>query len=171
MNRKPEIKNILFATDLSETARHAFAYAAVMADAFGAQVTVLHALEKMRPNAELLTATILGYSDTDELRRHSQADLIGRIKKHIEQFCANAAGRIPECRFMMKKVLVEPGNAAERILHHIESGRYDALVMGSRGLGLVQEALMGGTSRKVVMSSTIPVFVIPLSKADSSAGS
>jgi nucleotide-binding universal stress UspA family protein len=158
---KPEIKNILFATDLSQNSEHAFAYAAAMAEAFGARVTILHILEKLRPNAELLTATILGYSDTEELRRNSETELTARIKEHIERFCAAAADRLPQCRFLLKETLVEPGNAAESILRHAASGRYDALVMGSRGHGLVQEALMGGTSRKVVMNSPIPVFVVP----------
>jgi len=57
---------------------------------------------------------------------------------------------------------VEPGKAADRIGHHSATGAYDALVMGSRGHGLVKEALMGGTSRKVIQDCPIPVFVIPM---------
>jgi nucleotide-binding universal stress UspA family protein len=159
---KPEIKKILFATDLSENADHAFSYAAVMAEAFDAQVTVLHVIEKLRPNAELLMASILGYSDTEELRHDSEMEMIERIKVRLDRFCSAAVDQFPGCRFKLKQAIVEPGNAAERILHHVETGAYDTLVMGSRGHGLLKESLMGGTSRKVVLSSTIPVLVIPL---------
>jgi len=59
-------------------------------------------------------------------------------------------------------VIVDPGKAADRILQYAVSGTYDALVPGSCGHGLVKEALLGGTSRKVIQDSPIPVFVIPM---------
>ena len=37
-----QIKKILYATDLSESAVHAFAYAASLADKYGAGITILH---------------------------------------------------------------------------------------------------------------------------------
>ena len=49
---KPQIKRILFATDLSENANRAYGYAASMAEAHGASVTILHVLEKMPPKAD-----------------------------------------------------------------------------------------------------------------------
>lgn len=159
---KPKIEKILFATDLSENAEHAFTYAAAMAEAFGARVTVLHVIGKMPPNAELLLVSFLGYRDADELGEKSEAELIEALKNRIERFCAETGDQMPECRFALDEVLVEPGEAAERILHHVGTGRYDALVLGSSGRGLVREAIMGGTSRKVISSSPIPVFVIPM---------
>jgi nucleotide-binding universal stress UspA family protein len=162
MNLKPRIDNILFATDLSPNAEQAFGYVAGLAEAFDAQVTILHVIEKLPPNAELLLASFLGYGDIDELRRESRVGLIGRIKERIERFCAHAADQLPACRYVLHAVKVEPGKAAERILHHVETGAYDVLVMGSRGHGLVKEALMGGTSRKVVLACAIPVLVVPM---------
>lgn len=54
-----------------------------------------------------------------------------------------------------------PGKAADRILQHAATGGCDLLVVGNRGHGLVQEMLMGGTSRKVVRDCPIPDLVIP----------
>jgi len=45
----PEIKKILYATDLSEGARRAFGYAASIANRFGAGVTTLHVIEDTSP--------------------------------------------------------------------------------------------------------------------------
>jgi nucleotide-binding universal stress UspA family protein len=165
MFTKPKITKILFATDLSENANQAFNYATSLAEAYGAVITVLHVVEKMRPNAELLLAALLGYRDIDELRQKREADLIQEIKQCIEQFCAQAADQVPECRFILGQVIVEPGKAADRILHHISTGAYDALVIGSRGHGPVQEALVGGTAHKVFYKIRIPVFVVPLLQA------
>lgn len=162
MGVKPRIEKILFATDLSENAEHAFAYAAAMAEAFDARITVLHVVGKMPPNAELLLVSFLGYRDADELRQKSEAELITALKGRIERFCTETGDHMPECRFTLDEVIVESGKASERILHHAGSGRYDALVLGSRGHGLVREALTGATSRKVVQASPMPVFVIPM---------
>ena len=162
MLTKPEIKQILFATDLSENANRALSYAASLADAYGASITVLHVLEKLPPQAEQMLVAYLGYSDVDELKQANLADLINQIKIHIEQFCGDTAQEFPECRFIFHNTIVEPGKAADRILHHTSSDSYDALVIGSRGHGSIQEALMGGTANKVLHKCSIPVFVVPL---------
>jgi len=43
----PDIKKILYATDLSENSRHAFAYAAGIANRYEAGVTVLFVIEEL----------------------------------------------------------------------------------------------------------------------------
>ena len=43
---KVTIKKILYVTDLSETGRHAFSYAASLAHTYGAALTVLHVLDE-----------------------------------------------------------------------------------------------------------------------------
>jgi len=40
----PEIRKILYATDLSENARHAFGYAVSLANRYGAGITIMHVL-------------------------------------------------------------------------------------------------------------------------------
>lgn len=47
----PDIKKILYATDLSENARYALGYAAALANRFDAQITVLHVAEELSQNA------------------------------------------------------------------------------------------------------------------------
>ncbi len=161
MFTKPKINKILFATDLSVNANHAFNYVTSLAEAYGAVITVMHVIEKLRPNAELLLTAFLGYRDIDELRKNSEADLIQQIQFRIEKFCAQAAEQVPECRFILQEVIVEPGKAADRILHHVSTGAYDALVLGSRGYGVVKEALIGGTTLKIFHKCQIPVFIVP----------
>lgn len=101
---KPKIEKILFATDLSENAEYAFSYAAAMAEAFGARVGVLHVIEKLPPNAELLLVSFLGYRNAHELRQKSQAELIVALKNRIERFCAEVGDHIPTCRLSFHEV-------------------------------------------------------------------
>lgn len=161
MPTKPKIKQILLATDLSENANLAFNYATSLADAYGASVTVLHVLEKLPPKAELVLVLYLGYRDVHELRQKSRIELLEHIRIHIEKLCKEAADQYPECRFIFQEIIVEPGKASTRILHHVSTGAYDALVIGSRGQGPIQEALLGGTAHKVLQKCPIPVFVVP----------
>ena len=43
----PEIKKILFTTNLSPNSRHAFDYAVSVANRYGAVITVLHVMEEV----------------------------------------------------------------------------------------------------------------------------
>jgi nucleotide-binding universal stress UspA family protein len=159
---KPKIAEILLATDLSENADRAVEYAASLAEAYNAGITVLHVIEKVPPNAEMLMTAILGYENIDEYRQKSEEELIGQVKKYLEQFCADIADQLAmECRLIFKNIFVESGNVVDRIIHHTQTGGFDVLVMGTRGLGLIKEALMGGTSRKVLHECRIPVLMIP----------
>ncbi|MDI6796330.1 MAG: universal stress protein [Desulfatibacillaceae bacterium] len=163
---RPKIRKILFATDMSKNADLAFYHAAGLAEDCDATVTVLHVFEPIPPNAQLLVAAYLGYQDPVELQKKSPQQVMARIQEKIEEFCSQVSTQIPACRFILSSVLVEPGQAAERILFHAGRGEFDVLVMGSRGRGLVRETLMGGTSRKVLQKCPIPAFIIPMRDSD-----
>jgi nucleotide-binding universal stress UspA family protein len=159
---KPAIRHILFATDLSDNANRAFEYAVSVAESYNADMSVLYVFEKLPPNAELVVLAITGYRDVEELREKSEIDLIKQIRTGIQQFCSEAADQIPACSLIVKDVMVETGMAVERILHYAGTGQYDMLVIGNRGLGLIQSTLMGSIARKVLQDSPIPVLVVPM---------
>jgi nucleotide-binding universal stress UspA family protein len=46
----PQIKKILFTTDLSKQTRHAFNYAVGLANQYGATLTILYVMEDLRPS-------------------------------------------------------------------------------------------------------------------------
>src|SRR5210317_393650 len=52
-----QIKKILYATDLSESAVHAFSYAVSLASLYGAGITILHVLAEF-PGEEFVTSMI-----------------------------------------------------------------------------------------------------------------
>lgn len=156
-----KITKILFATDLSPAAGYAFKYAAAFADALGAEVTVLHVLEKLRPNAELLLSALLDYDDIGELRVATPTSLMGRIRKYISRLCEDEACRMSGCGFDAGRVIIEPGDPVNVILAHLDSKGFDFLVMGTRGHGVVEELLIGGTTHKVLRKTRVPVLVVP----------
>ncbi|MBW1819113.1 MAG: universal stress protein, partial [Deltaproteobacteria bacterium] len=65
----PEIKKILYATDLSENARYAFSYATSLANRYGAGITILHVLQDLSPYRDSLVVNVLGEERWSELRK------------------------------------------------------------------------------------------------------
>jgi len=52
------------------------------------------------------------------------------------------------------------GPAAEAILHVAATRHSDVIVMGSRGLGRLEGALLGSNSQKVVSHAACPVLIV-----------
>ena len=165
-----DVKKILFTTDLSEHALRAFAYAVSLANLYGAGLTILHVIAE-DPD---LDERIIGYvsAETWEMikQRHfdeAQEALIGKrkgsgraIKDVLDTFCQQAQSR--GCSFDTDEILVLRGDPSEKILEILEEKNCDLVVMGSHGYSALKDALMGGTARRVVRNSKVPVVLVPL---------
>jgi len=162
----PEIKKILYATDLSDNAQYAFEYAATMAGCFGARITVLHVLEELSPNAVAMVGDLLGEERWKELRKKNKNQVIQSIKDRIEKFCADMEHKLTECSFIIDSVIVEIGHPVDRIIRQAKKNNCDMIVMGYRGQGVLKEAMLGSTARRVLRRSEVPVLVIRLPKKD-----
>ena len=158
----PDIKSILYATDLSESARHAFSYAASLANRYDAGITILHVLEDISPTAENLVLNIIGKEKWDELRGNNEKEVLDTLKSRLTQFCDDVQAELPSCPFITDKVKVKIGRPVEEILHEIEENNYDMVIMGAHGHGALADAVMGSVSRRVVRRCKKPVLVIRL---------
>jgi len=164
------IRKILYATDLSENAKYAFAYAVNLSHTHNAGLTILHVFEDTARTEDLILSYI-STSQWEEIRkRHEEearAILIGKQRGHVnigavlEQFCADAQqqGGTP-ADFTVDEIIVERGNPTEKILEIAESRDCDLIVMGSRGLGVIGKLMLGSTVQKTVQRSKKPVLVI-----------
>jgi len=170
---KVQIKKILYATDLSENAVHAFAHAVSLANLYGAGITILHVLAEY-PGEEFVTNMIS--SDTwEEIKgRHyakAREQLIGKrrgsaaLKEALEVFSEEAKADGPEQGFVTDEILMESGAPAEVIVETAKKRNCDLIVMGTHGIGALADALIGSTAKWVVRHSTIPVLVIRLPKS------
>ena len=80
-----QIKKILYATDLSETAVHSFAYAASLANMYDAGITILHVLAEF-PGEEFITNMISTDTWEEIKNRHyieARDQLIGKKRGHV----------------------------------------------------------------------------------------
>jgi len=163
-----KIKKILYATDLSENAVHAFAYAVSLANLYVAGITILHVLAEI-PGEEFISNMIA--TDTWEeikSRHYSEARdiLIGKKRDHaalkeaLEAFSEETKANVKDQTFVTDEVLIKHGTPAEVIVQTAQEQNCDLIVMGTHGHGVIADVLVGSTAKWVVRKSPIPVLVI-----------
>ena len=162
----PEIKTILYTTDLSDNARYAFGYAASLANRYGAGITILHVLEEMSPYADSVVINILGEEKWKEIRDANEQEVLETIKTRLEKFCEDVSSELPDCPFITDAIIVKIGNPVEEILEGAEAGDCDLVVMGAHGHGVIVNAMMGSTSRRVLRRCKKPVLVVRLPEGE-----
>ena len=162
----PEIKKILYTTDLSENARHAFGYAASLANRYGAGITLMHVLEEVSPYSNSLLINVVGLEKWEELRKTNEGKVLDTIEKRLAKFCEDVAAELPTCPFITDEIVVKIGNPVDEIVHQVEATGCDLVVMGAHGHGVMAGAVMGSTSRRVLRRCKKPVLVIRLPERD-----
>jgi nucleotide-binding universal stress UspA family protein len=162
----PEIKHILYATDLSENARFAFGYAASMANRYTAKITILHVLEELSPTTMLLIGDIVGEKRWSSLRSEREQEVIASIRKRLEDFTATFSHEAPQCPFTVNQIIVETGHPVGRIIATADKIDADMIVMGSHGQGMLEQVVIGSTSRRVMRRCMKPVLVVRLPEAE-----
>lgn len=158
----PDIKKILYATDLSESARYAFGYAASLADRYGAKIVILHVIEELSPSVTYQLATMFGEDKWKEVRDHQAEEVLETLRKRLEKFCREASPDAVACDFAAGDIIVKTGEPVNQILEQAQQAGSDLIVMGTHGQGRFAEALMGSTARRVVRRSQTPVLVVRL---------
>src|SRR4030043_191958 len=153
----PQIKKILYATDLSKNSSYAFLFATDMARRYAASIIILHVIERIPPYAEVYTGI------TYEMERKQQEETVEDLKKHLQGFCKKAETQIgPPCVSLVSKILVPRGHAPEEILNAANEEGCDVIVLGSHGKGFLAHTFLGSVSSAVLHRTRKPVFIIPL---------
>ena len=158
----PEIKKILYPTDMSDTSNYAFSYAASLANRYDALITIFHVLETPMPTSENLVTNVLGEDKWKTLLDRSKTEVVETIRLRLEKFCEETKAELSSCPFLMEEVIVKIGNPVEKIIRHVDQNDYDMVIMGAHGHGAIAGAVMGSVSRRVVRRSTTPVLVVRL---------
>ena len=158
----PEIKKILYTTDMSDTSNYAFGYAASLANRYDALITIFHVLKNPRPTSDNLVANVLGKDKYKMLLDRGKTEVVETIRLRLEEFCEETKAQLPSCPFLLEEAIVKIGNPVEKILQEINQKDYDIIVMGAHGHGAIAGTVMGSVSRRVVRRSTTPVLVVRL---------
>lgn len=171
----PQIRKILFTTNLSMESRHAFDYAISLAVQYGASITILYVMEESYWSTDVYVKNILGEKKWSELRDNQEQEarqiLIGKkkegalIREALDEFCKEAERDHNECAFIMDEILVTRGVVVDEIIDTAKRTASDLIVMGYHVRGQFEEAIMGSTPRRVLRRSKKPVMLVRLPEA------
>lgn len=88
-------------------------------------------------------------------------------KEVVDQYYAEEAAKVldPVVKFLglhdlKVKSLAKVGNAGETIAKTAESGKFDMIIMGSRGHGALGSLVMGSVATRVLANCQTPVLLV-----------
>ncbi len=154
----PKIKNILYATDLSENSAYAFRYSMNSAEKHDARIHILHVLEQLSPR----TWAYVYSSKLETIREETKKELLREIEKRLEEFCQRELKDKPECMKRVASIQVIEGDSAGAILEKAEKANSDMVIMGTHSKGRLAHAFLGSVAESVLNRIKVPVYIIPL---------
>ena len=157
----PQINRILYATDLSPNAQPAFTYAASLAENYRATLYVLHVLEVISYKPYLQVEGFKGENEWKSIEEEREAAALHSIEEKLNVMCSEMNSHIPTCSIKEEQIMIRKGTPVEEIIKAAEEIEIQLIVMGTHGYGMVQDALMGGTARRLVRRSVKPVLIVP----------
>jgi nucleotide-binding universal stress UspA family protein len=157
----PKLQKILYATDLSDNSKLAFGYAASLSQSYDARMIVLHVVEPINPNTYMQISSMLGEAEWINLQMGRDSQLTEEIMTRLKRFCLDLQTDMRSFPLNEDQILIRKGLPVDEIIGLAEEEKADLIVMGTHGYGLVRDALMGGTVRRLVRRSAIPVMVVP----------
>ena len=158
----PQIKKILYATDLSKNSVYAFRYATRMAEKYDTEIIILHVIEPIPSIAKHYMKVYVDESKWEEKIKYEQDLAIERIKKRLQEFCKQETQEAPQCLTQVSSILVRPGYPVEEILKAADEEDCSIIVLGTHGKGFLKQTFLGSVARSVLDRAKKPVFIIPL---------
>jgi nucleotide-binding universal stress UspA family protein len=158
----PEIKTILYATDLGDHMRPVFRFALGIAKKHDARITMLHVAEPL--GSGVLAAIDIYMPDVTvkEVVRDGMQKALVDMQRRLDAFCEDELKQNPEDRQLVSEVTVVSGRPAEIITKQADELKADLIVVGTHTDPRVSAFLLGSTARKVTQLSKIPVLVVPV---------
>jgi nucleotide-binding universal stress UspA family protein len=157
----PQIKKILFATDLSKNSAYAFYYAIHMAKKDEAKIVIMHAVEPIAP-------MLVNFEDFRyQVAKDRWEDTVKKFKEQIQDISVKVDARTGISSVdLVSKILIRPGNPVEEILKVVDEESCDVIVLGTHGKGFLKQTFLGSVSNSVLLRTRKPVFVVPLPSED-----
>ena len=157
------LKMILLPVDGSESSLRAVSFAAELAAALQASVLLLHVLERL-PNRlqlkEYLTAleqdTVRSEGEIESVR----SALLQSGEDQGKEILADAEQVLREKGVKDVSTAIHDGDPTTELLRLAETGKYDMIIMGRRGLGRLEGIFMGSVSHKISNLADCPVVTV-----------
>ena len=158
----PAVRRVLYATDLSPSAKHAFGYALFLAGTAGAEIDILHVVERLSTDARIALQT---YIQDPRQREHAIRERVqtGRqlLDEWLDGFWTGQDAETRKLRTSIAAIDVVESYPAEQILTTCRERDCDMIVLGAHERGLAH-TFLGSVAKSVLRRARVPVMVVPL---------
>ena len=158
----PDIKKVLFASDLSITAKFAARYACSIGNSYKADVWVIHIVPDMLETySSEAGINVSGHDNIqkDEFNREAINSAQIMIKERIRETSKKVLEEIPYCPLSEDNIIVKSGDPVDEILKTSEQGKFDLIIMGTHGQSNIEDIIIGSIAQGVIKDSKVPVLV------------
>jgi len=170
----PEIKKILYTTDLGEGTRPVVQFAVSLAEKLNVELYLLHVVAPLTDSDSLLIEAYLSEETehkvqelTARMREDASKQVLDKIKRRVERFCTEDFAATAEQRQrLIDNVRVVSGPPAETIVQEAEELGVDLIIVGSHAGFSLKRAFLGSTARKLTHLSKKPVLVVPMAETE-----
>jgi nucleotide-binding universal stress UspA family protein len=169
----PQIRKILFTTDLSKQTADAFRYAVGLSAQFDAGLVILYVMEEAPQVHNQDFEDFLGKERWTEIRQAQEQEirqaLIGKrregqmIREALGEMLAVAQRELKTDPPRSDEIVVTQGDVVDCILQEIRSRAVDLVVMGYHPRGKIEETLTGSVTKSVLRKVQVPVLLVRLS--------
>lgn len=145
------LKKILVPTDFSESARHALRYGVSFAREYKAELLLVHVVEEIAVSYASDLFPVPMAQVFQEISGYARAELL----KLAEE---------ARSRGVAVRESVAQGKPSAEIIRVAREESVDLIVLGTHGKGLLDQALFGSTTERVVRNAPCPVLTCRLSE-------
>jgi nucleotide-binding universal stress UspA family protein len=142
-----KLKKVLVPTDFSDSARHAFSYGVSFAKEYRAELVLLHVVENLT----------VGYAS--DLFPVPMAEVFQEISGYAKTELAKLAEEARQKGVAVSELVVQ-GKPSAEIIRHAAENDVDMIVLGTHGKGMLDQALFGSTTERVVRRAPCPVLTV-----------
>ncbi|MBO3116071.1 universal stress protein [Winogradskyella sp. DF17] len=138
------MKKILVPVDFSDTSKNALLYALDLFEGSQMEITILH---------------IFGTHSTALMMKSIDGILIKNAERDLNALIDEIRAKAPSVIFKTK---LAKNYAVSTISKLGDSGIYDLIIMGTKGVSGMKEVFMGSVAGGVISNTSAPVIVVPL---------
>ena len=158
----PKVRRILYSTDLSKSSSAAFEYATTLAKETGADIHVLHIVEKLSNDAKITLQTyVMDSKSRHDLLQERVDAATKKLHSRQDNFWDNLHPDDAAVRQQIKSIDILEAYPAETIIKRSRELDVDLIVMGTHEKGMLH-TFLGSVAKKVLNHSRIPMLIVPL---------
>jgi len=146
-----KLKKVLVPTDFSDSAKHAFSYGVSFAREYEAELVLLHVVENLT----------VGYAS--DLFPVPMAEVFQEISGYARAELAKLAEEAKQKGVVVSE-LVAQGKPSAEIIRYAAENAIDMIVLGTHGKGMLDQALFGSTTERVVRRAPCPVLTVRMAE-------